>query len=117
MIEYIEYRTTEVESVVEISCLDGFFMVPSHDTVTYTCQPEGSWNLEEVQCLRRKLLKFLLLWQLVYSFYICLTIFFSHKMLRFFIKVYKIERIFKMNLPVKKAVLIFTYTLKYLKST
>lgn len=57
VIEYVEYKKTKVESVVEFSCLDGFSMVPSHDTVTYTCQPEGSWNFVKVQCLKRELLK------------------------------------------------------------
>ena len=63
MIEYIEYKKTKVESVVEVSCLDGFFMVPSHDTVTYTCQPddfEGTWNNEVVQCLRSELIEIVL---------------------------------------------------------
>ena len=79
-IEYFHFETSKSEWVVEITCFDEFFMVPSYDTatITYSCETGGVWNFEKIQCLRRKLIELIMCFRMIVLFiFFYLTVFFN----------------------------------------
>ena len=45
--------TVSLESVVEYTCDEDLFVVPSStDDTTYRCIDGGNWSYNEIQCLR-----------------------------------------------------------------